>query len=65
MRPPSEIDRRDASSRYCEERVVVHRLGEQEALAELAAEFAKRGDLLGQLDPLGDDVEAEARSRAR
>src|SRR4249920_1475711 len=43
-----------------EERFVVHRLGEQEALAELAAEIAERGDLLGQLDALCDDVEVEA-----
>ena len=43
-----------------DQRLVVHRLGEQEALAELAAEVAKRRDLLGQLDSLGDDVEVEA-----
>ena len=40
-------------------------LREEEALAELAAEFAQRGDLLGPLDALGDDLEVEAVCRAR
>src|SRR2546421_10687343 len=42
------------------ERLVVHRLGEQEALAELTAEVAQRRDLLWQLDPFCNHVEIEA-----
>src|SRR5690242_7804152 len=47
----------------CEERGEVragHRTGEQEALADLAAEVVQGALLLRELDALGDDVEVEA-----
>src|ERR1700751_5003944 len=37
-----------------------HRASEQETLAELASEFTEGADLLGLLDPLCHDLEAEA-----
>src|SRR5215210_8610381 len=45
-----------------DQRFAVHRPGEQESLTEIAAEIAKRGDLLGELDSFRDDVETQAGS---
>src|SRR5690349_1352295 len=42
------------------ERVLAHRLGEEEALTQLAAEIAQGRHLVETLDALGDDVEPEA-----
>src|SRR5690242_19911611 len=42
------------------ERVLAHRLGEEEALTELAAQIAQGRHLVETLDALGDDVEPEA-----
>src|SRR4029453_13040835 len=39
--------------------VAAHRLRKKETLAELAPEISKRADLLGEFDPLGDDLEVE------
>src|SRR6187200_3482938 len=50
----------DAEVEVFDQCVAAHRLGEQESLAELAAEFPKRTDLLGGLDSLGYDFEIEA-----
>src|SRR5262245_66327733 len=43
-----------------DQRLVIHRLGEQEALAETAPQLAEGVDLLGLLDSLGHDVEVQA-----
>ena len=42
----------------------VERPGDEESLAELAVQRPKRVDLVGVLDRLGDDVEAEIGSKA-
>src|SRR5919109_3036741 len=45
-----------------EERLVCHRLCEEEALTEVAAEVPKRRDLFRELDSLRHDVEVERRA---
>jgi len=52
-----------AGDEVLDQGLVVHGPGKEEALAELAAEIAKRSHLLGKLDPFGDNVELEARSK--
>ena len=57
------VHRRSAAAgQVLEHGLGVHRPGEEEALAELAAELAQGGPLLGLLDALGHDVEIESRA---
>src|SRR3954451_18634633 len=60
MRSRLLAEPRLALEEVLEQRLVVHRLGEQEPLAELAPEVAERLDLLRELDPLRHHVEVEA-----
>src|SRR5215213_7569045 len=54
---PSLVGRLLVLVEVLDERLVVHRLRKEEALAEVAAEVAKRRDLFGDLDAFRHDVE--------